>query len=225
MPRNPYSSQIGYDGYSRHRAKEEEENESLGGEIISPRNADRQRQALVDKISPLDIARLGNVRYHGGVHGYHSLTMSIVHRCGYTKVNSTDVLLSYNDIIHLHEVTWDNWEHPRGHSKGPQLERILEKGLGSFPWLQKLEVAAMVEFYDNFHKTALIYLLPVIPFDCVSIKMGFEALFPPGLGLPKYTAIARVLMELLPCLLPRTDTQVSSIVNMVCMETGNGYDL
>ena len=83
----------------------------------------------------------------------------------------------------------------------------------------------MVEFYDNFHKTALIYLLPVVPFDCVSIKMGFEALCPPGLGLPRYTAIARVLMELLPCLLPRTDTQVSSIVNMVCMETGNGYDL
>ncbi len=42
-----------------------EEDESLGGEIISPRNADRRQQALVDKISPLDIARLGNVRYHG----------------------------------------------------------------------------------------------------------------------------------------------------------------
>ena len=151
--------------------------------------------------------------------------MSIVHRCGYTEVNSTDVLLSYNDIIHLHEVTWDNWEHPRGYYKGPQLERILEKGLGSFPRLQKLEVAAMVEFYDNFHKTALIYLLPVVPFDCVSIKMGFEALCPPGLGLPRYTVIARVLMELLPRLLPRTDTQVSSIVNMVRMEPGNGYDL
>ena len=83
----------------------------------------------------------------------------------------------------------------------------------------------MVEFYDNFHKTALIYLLPVVPFDCVSIKMGFEALCPPGLGLPRYTVIARVLMELLPRLLPRTDTQVSSIVNMVRMEPGNGYDL
>jgi hypothetical protein len=71
MPRNPYSSQNGYGGYSSHRAKEDEEDESLGGEIISPRNADRRRQALVDKISPLDIVRLGNVRYHGGVHGYH----------------------------------------------------------------------------------------------------------------------------------------------------------
>ena len=83
----------------------------------------------------------------------------------------------------------------------------------------------MVEFYDSFHKTAVIYLLPVVPFDCVSIKMGFEALCPPGLGIPRYATIARVLMELLPRLLPRTDTQVSSIVNMVRMESGNGYDL
>ena len=83
----------------------------------------------------------------------------------------------------------------------------------------------MVKFYDNFHKTVLIYLLPVVPFDCVGIEMGFEALCPPGLGLPKYAAIARVLMELLPQLFPRSDTQVSSIANMVRMETGNGYDL
>ena len=215
----------GSGGIGRSLVVEDEEEESLGGEIISPQNADRRRQALVDKISPLDIARLGNVRYHGGVDSYNPLTMSIVHRCGYTKVNSTDVLLNYNDIIHLHEVTCANWEHPRGYYKGPQLERILEKGLGSFPRLTSLEVAAMVEFYDNFHKTALIYLLPVVPFDCVSIKMGFEALCPPGLGLPKYAAIARVLMELLPRLFPRSDTQVSLIVNMVRMETENGYDL
>ena len=170
-------------------AVDDEEDESLGGEIISPRNADRRRQALVDKISPLDIARLGNVRYHGGVHGYNPLTMSIVHRCGYTAINSTDVLLNYNDIIHLHEVTCTNWEHPRGYYKGPQLERIFEKGLASFPRLTSLAVAAMVKFYDNFHKTAQIYLLPVVPFDCISIKMGFEALCPPGLGLPKYATI------------------------------------
>ena len=82
-----------------------------------------------------------------------------------------------------------------------------------------------MEFYDAFHKTAVIYLLPVMPFDCISIKMGFEALCPPGLGIPRYAAIARVLMELLPRLLPRTDTQVTSLINMVHMESGNGYDL
>jgi hypothetical protein len=83
----------------------------------------------------------------------------------------------------------------------------------------------MVEFYDAFHKTALIYLLPVTPFDCISIKMGFEALCPPGLGIPRYAQISRVLMEVLPRLLPRSDTQISTLINMVRMESGNGFDL
>ena len=83
----------------------------------------------------------------------------------------------------------------------------------------------MVEFYNAFHKTAIIYLLPVMPFDCICIKIGFEALCPPGLGIPRYAMILRVLMELLPRLLPRSDTQISSLINMVCMESGHGYDL
>jgi hypothetical protein len=37
-------------------ADEEEEEMSLGGHIVSPRNADRWRQALAKKISPLDMA-------------------------------------------------------------------------------------------------------------------------------------------------------------------------
>jgi hypothetical protein len=36
----------------------------------------------------------------------------------------------------------------------------------------------------------MIFLLPVMPFDCISIKMGFEALCPPGLGVNKYAVIA-----------------------------------
>jgi len=124
-------------------------------------------------------------------------------------------LLSYTDIIDVHTKTLENWDH-----------RILEKGLSAFPRLTASDMKASVEFYDAFHKTALLYLLPVMPFDCISIKMGFEALCPPGLGLPRYAMIARVLMELLPRLLPiRTDTQISTLVNMVRMESGNGYDL
>ena len=193
--------------------------------IVSPRNADRRWQALAQRISPFDVARLGNVRYHGGSHGYQPLTEGIIHRCGYTEINSSDVLLAYNDIIEVHSRTCDNWEHPRGHYKGPQLERILEKGIGSFPRLSNLDVGHTVEFYDAFQKTAIIYLLPVMPFDCISIKMGFEALCPPGLGIPRYAMISRVLMELLPRLLPRSDTQVSLLIYMVRMDSGNGYDL
>jgi hypothetical protein len=71
----------------------------------------------------------------------------------------------------------------------------------------------------------MIYLLPVMPFDCISIKMGFEALCPPGLGLPWYATIAWVLMEILPKILPRFDTQITLLVTMTCMESGNGYNL
>jgi hypothetical protein len=37
-------------------ADEEEEEASLGGHIIYPRNADRRCQVLAEKISPLDMA-------------------------------------------------------------------------------------------------------------------------------------------------------------------------
>jgi hypothetical protein len=134
------------------------------------------------------------------------LTKAIIHRCGYTEITLSDVLLAYNDIIKVHSHTCDNWEHPCGHYKGPQLERIQEKGIGSFPRLSKLDVEHTVEFYDAFQKMAIIYLLPVMPFDCICIKMGFEALCPPGLGIPRYAMISRVLVELLPRLLPRSDT-------------------
>jgi hypothetical protein len=133
---------------------------------------------LAQRISPFDIARLGNVRYHGSTHGYQPLTEGIIHRCGYTEINSSDVLLAYNDIIEVHSRTCNNWEHPHGHYKGPQLERILEKCLGSFPHLSKLEVEPTVEFYDAFHKMAIIYLLPVMPFDCICIKWALKPFVP-----------------------------------------------
>ena len=63
-------------------AHEEEEEASLGRQIVSPRNVDQWRQAFSEKISPLDIACLGNACYHGGTKGCNPLTVSIVHRCG-----------------------------------------------------------------------------------------------------------------------------------------------
>jgi hypothetical protein len=173
----------------------------------------------------MDVGCLGNTCYHGGPHGYSQLTMKIVHNCGFTKLNTNDVIMSYNEIIHLHTEVLAHWEHPRQYYLGPQVDRILDKGISTFPCLTTLRVDATVEFYDNIHKTSLIYLLPEIPFNCISIKMGFEALCPPGLGLPRYAIIAQVLMEVLPKLLPQTDTQVTSLITMTWMESGNGYDL
>lgn len=118
---------------------------TLGGVIVSPHNADRRRDVMAQKISPFDIYRLGNVQYHGGVHGYNPLTEGIIHCCGYTEIISVDVILSYTNIIDVHSKTIESWEHPRGHYKGPQLERILEMGLQSFPRLATVTVGATVE--------------------------------------------------------------------------------
>jgi hypothetical protein len=83
----------------------------------------------------------------------------------------------------------------------------------------------MVEFYNMFQKTSMIYLMALMPFDCISIEMGFEALCLLGMGLPQYSAIALVLMEVLPPLIPKTQTCVTTLFNMVHAEMGNHYDL
>jgi hypothetical protein len=62
-------------------------------------------------------------------------------------------------------------------------------------------------------------------FDAVNLWMGFEALCPPGLGLPRYAKIAVALMEILPQLLPNNDSQIASLITVVRVESGNGYDL
>ena len=118
----------------------------------------------------------------------------------------------------------EKWED-RYHNRGPQVAKIFEKGLPTIPRLSSINVKSTVEFYIIFQKTSMIYLLLIMPFNCVNIKMGYEALCPPGLGLPCYAAIAQVLMEILPWLLLKTHTRISSLINIVQMESGNGYDL
>jgi len=71
----------------------------------------------------------------------------------------------------------------------------------------------------------MIYLAPITPLDCVMIKMGYEALCIPGTGLTRHPVAAHVHLELLPHLLPKTNDEVSSFINMVRIESNNGYDL
>jgi hypothetical protein len=82
-----------------------------------------------------------------------------------------------------------------------------------------------VGFYDKLHKTTSTNLIPIMPFDCVSIKMGFEALSPPSLGVPKYAANARVLLEVLPKLLLKSESQIKMLDTVVRMESNNSYGL
>jgi hypothetical protein len=109
----------------------------------------------------------------------------------------------------------DAWDNRRTQQRGPSVDRILEKGLPVFPQLDTLEVSATVDFYDKLHKTSALFLLPLMLFYAINLNTGFEGLCPPGLGLQRYAEIAGVFMEILPRLLPSSDSHVTSLVMVV----------
>ena len=80
------------------------------GQIVSPRHVDRRKAATSDCISPQDIAGLATKNYHGGELGFTTLDCRIIHACGYTEINTTDVIGSYNDIILVYEHIVTYWE-------------------------------------------------------------------------------------------------------------------
>ena len=49
--------------------------------------------------------------------------------------------------------------------------------------------------------TESVDLLPVMLFDAVNLKLGFEGLCPPGLGIDRYASITLAIMEVVPRLL------------------------
>ncbi len=108
------------------------------------------------------------------------------------EINSSDIIACHQDIIHVYTFVRGKWED-RYQNRSPQVDKMLEKGIPTFPRLSSIDVESTVEFYDIFQKASMIYLMPIMPFDCISIKMGYKALCPPGMGIPHYAAIARVL--------------------------------
>ena len=80
---------------------------TMGGPIKSPSNMERFRQARQRGMSRYDSAALADKDYHGGVRGFDPLTIRHIKNCGYTAINSDDILLCYRDIIHLHRRTLD----------------------------------------------------------------------------------------------------------------------
>ena len=134
-------------------------------------------------MSRYDTAALADKDYRGGVRGFDPLTIRIIKNCGYTAINSDDILLCYRDIIHLHQKTLNGWTNMRTQQQGPLVEQIMEKAMPLFPKLNKVTMADLVQFYDNFQKTGNVYLLPVMLFNAVNLKLGFEGLCPPGPGV------------------------------------------
>ena len=156
----------------------------LGGPIISPRHWDRARVAQVAGVSSLDVAALGCQEHHGYQEGYNPLTADIIFRCGYRNHTGTEVIACHHDIALLHRRVCELWVNPWTQHRGPSVERILEKGIPVFPTLSSLAVDATVEFYDKLQKTSVLFLLPLMAFDAINLRMGFEGLCPPGLGCP-----------------------------------------
>ena len=81
----------------------------MAGPIKSPSNVEHFRQARQRGMSRYDMAALADKDYHGGVRGFDPLMIRIIKNCGYTAIDSDDIILCYRDIIHLHQKTLDGW--------------------------------------------------------------------------------------------------------------------
>jgi hypothetical protein len=88
-----------------------------------------------------------------------------------------------------------------------------------------MRVDDVVAFYDRLQEVALGYIIAIIPFDAIVLAHKFEGLCPPGLGLVKYAAMCKALMELLPWLIPGSlSPQVNATLTSVRYESNNEYD-
>jgi hypothetical protein len=197
----------------------------MGGPIKSPSNSVNQQTFWNLRVSHFDAAALVDKDYHGGIDGFDLLTITIIKNCGYSTISSDDVILCYNDIIQLHCKTLGGWLNTRTLQRGVSVERIVEKVLPLFKKLDGITAAELVYFYDEFQKTASVYLLPFMPFDAISIKLGFEGLCPPGIGIYRYADVSMALMDVLPRVMPERISHLGTIITAVRADSNNRYDL
>jgi hypothetical protein len=176
----------------------------VGGPITSRRNWDKETQACSLGASRFDILRLACPAYHGGANGTPTLTDDFIQECGFTciKASANDVVVCYNNIMYVHQKVWELWFNNASNTLGPQVDRILQKSLSVFPRLTSTDTGEVVSFYDRLQEISLNHLLALIPFDAIMLQYRFEELCPPGLGVTRYGAMSKALMELLPRLIP-----------------------
>ena len=200
----------------------------MGGPIVSPHASARERIAWERKTSRYDIANLATTRYHGNEAGVSILMEKFICDCGYNSFSpesTEEVLFCYNDIMMVHRKVVAGWVNSCSGRSGPSVEYILEKALTNFPVLHYPVARKMVDFYDRLQKLLAGYLLLLMPFESIKLSFNFEGLCPPGLGTLRYAEIGTALMEVLPRLLPMTDTDVQSAIAAVSFESNNGFDL
>ncbi len=150
-----------------------------------------------------------------------------IQACGFGQVTGTaeDVGVCYNDIILAHRKVSELWFNGYAHTSGPQVDKILQKSLSVFPRLESTRVDNVVTFYDFLQEISLGYVIALTPFNAIVLAHGFEGLCPPGLGLVKYTAMCKALMELLPLLiLSSLSPHINATLALVHYKLNNGYD-
>jgi hypothetical protein len=132
-------------------------------------------------------------------------------------------MTSYNCIARPWMVGWIHRLYYMGH-------RL--KGL----WRRRYHCSAVQEIRQHHgSRTCLLlwwipenckyYLLPFMPFDAISIKLGFEGLCPPGIGIYRYADVATVLMDVLLRVILEQISHLGTIIVAVWADPNNGYDL
>jgi hypothetical protein len=101
----------------------------------------------------------------------------------------------------------------------------LERGLSIFPKLRTDHARETVAFYEGLQRVLGVYLIPLMPFDAISLANNYEGLFPPGLGTDAYAKCGTAILELLPRLLPMSNIEVQAKLSAVLNTSHNGYDL
>ncbi len=105
------------------------------------------------------------------------------------------------------------------------MDKILQKSLSVFPHLESTRVDNVVAFYYRLQEVSLGYIIAIMPFDAIVLAHRFEGLCPPGLGLVKYAAMCKALMELLPWLIPSSiSPQVNATLALIRYESNNKYN-
>jgi hypothetical protein len=199
----------------------------MGGLIVSPQHRDRAMHAHTLGASRFDVIRLATKEYHVGMDSIATLTDVDIQDCRYGQVKATteDAVVCYNDIILAHRKVCELWFNGYAHTSGPQVDKILQKIPLGFPCLESTRVDNVVAFYDHLQEVSLGYIIAIIPFDAIVLAHWFKGLCPPGLGLVKYAAMGKALMELLPWLIPGSiSPQVNATLALVRYKSNNGYD-
>jgi hypothetical protein len=200
----------------------------LGGCITLPRSTDKECQARLLKISCHDGAGFACRDYHGCTNGVKELTIGFIHACGYQTFstnNADNVLPCYRHIQLLHKKVQQAWYNPRTLQLGPLVDCILKRGLLVLPKLRDMDVNDTVAFYERLQQVLAAYLIPQMPFDAIFLRNNYEGLFPPGLGMDTYAECCAAILEILPRLLPMSNTEVTAIVSAVLNASRNGYNL